>query len=157
MGCSSNPCLFGSTCENTDNGGHICLCISGYTGSNCATRIQGNIIIWKEKKTWFQLIGSAVFPICLQYNDVSTIVFVFRDVLFTRYIMIFRLGCVYIFRFVNMKLKTNIINIIGKKQSSYCDVLYIYFHRLCFEKCVILKTIGNSLKSWNKLRSRIKS
>ena len=35
--CSPNPCQFGSTCDldNSRAGGYECICVDGYTGTNC--------------------------------------------------------------------------------------------------------------------------
>ena len=34
--CNSDPCQAGSTCIS-DNGGYVCHCTEGYTGTNCET------------------------------------------------------------------------------------------------------------------------
>jgi hypothetical protein len=39
-GCSSNPCVNGATCVDTYDDAYTCLCVQGYSGTNCQTFID---------------------------------------------------------------------------------------------------------------------
>lgn len=38
--CRSKPCVSGGTCENTPDGGYVCVCLPGYTGFNCEEEFE---------------------------------------------------------------------------------------------------------------------
>ncbi len=43
-GCRGEPCMFGSTCVETDDtAGYKCYCAFGYTGANCQVRIPDSV------------------------------------------------------------------------------------------------------------------
>ncbi|CAC5376663.1 PLG [Mytilus coruscus] len=39
QGCTTNPCLHGGSCQNTENGGYSCQCLNGYEGDRCELKV----------------------------------------------------------------------------------------------------------------------
>ena len=72
--CASNPCQNGATCFDHNGGsGYVCLCPTGFEGTNCGTGTHGfilfMIIFQASTSSYITLIHIVNFRI--KYNETS--------------------------------------------------------------------------------------